>query len=105
MERRLRARGIPGKETVAFLSGTRTPSVIMDYNVNGMLVQIDGSESKMAPGKHLDVDIMVNGNLCACGLSGKVSWCSKGRAGIQLEHRNECQLKGAHNVELFIVNG
>lgn len=104
MDRRHRARSVPGKETLAYFNGTMAPFTVNDYNLDGMSVSLNGYSASVIPGRRFKVDIVVNGGLCVCGLTGRILWASEEKAGVQLEHRNDAQLTTAHNLELSILS-
>ncbi|GEM_PF-1431612 len=105
MERRLRARAAPSKDTKAFLTGFCAPVDVVDYCACGMALAMNGDSRHMTHGMNVGVDIMVDGALRACGLCGTVCWAGDGRVGLRLDCRNDMQMKAAHDLEVSILRG
>lgn len=102
MERRLRPRGCPEKKAMAFLSGIPWPIKVLDYCATGMAVPVNGEWRRVLPGNKLNVDIVVDEKLLACGIPGKVCWNEGNRAGIQFNCSNDMQKKAAYDIEVAI---
>lgn len=101
MERRIRPRLTPLKETLAFLNGSSFPARVLDYSAAGMGVHHVGSNLKT--GNQVAVDIVVNEELCVCCMPGTIQWIASDSIGIRLDHADDRQADACRQVETKLM--
>lgn len=101
MERRTRPRLTPAQKTIAFLNGSVYPARVTDYSATGCgVVMITNGLRK---GSEVSVDLVVDEELCTCGMPGEVCWTYGSAAGIRFVPSNENQMRNSTEIESRLI--
>ncbi|QGY41800.1 hypothetical protein GM415_17290 [Pseudodesulfovibrio cashew] len=100
MERRMRPRISPVERVLAILEGQSAPEEVVDFSASGIRVT---NGNRLPPGRRLWVDLIINEELCACGIPGTVRWARGTTAGIDLKHADELQMQCCRNMETRLM--
>lgn len=103
MERRMRPRVTPLEKTIAYVNGSTYPAKVIDYSATGIGVVM--VKEDLTEGSKVNVDLVVNEELCACCIPGTVCWTCGSAVGIQLNSTCENQVQRTHQLESRLMCG